>query len=166
MLRAREYFGSWQKALETAGLDHSEIKGNARTYGRREDVIKALKSRKKKGQSLSTAVVFKEEVCLYWAAREFFGPWKAALKAAGLKHDRATIQPRGYCRGFPKYPDKESVIREIKRRHRKGLSLSSYVVQRTDDYTLDETARRLFGSWRAAVQAAGIDYKPKTWKNR
>jgi DNA-binding XRE family transcriptional regulator len=59
---------------------------------------------------------------------------------------------------------KEAVIREIKARHRKGLSLG-YNATIADDEALAGAARRYFGTWYAAVEAAGFDpsdYKFKT----
>jgi len=58
---------------------------------------------------------------------------------------------------------KETVIEEIRRRHAAGLSLG-YTDTVADDEALTGAARRGFGSWYAAVEAAGVNsevYKRK-----
>lgn len=51
---------------------------------------------------------------------------------------------------------KEAVIEEIRRRHAAGLSLG-YADTVADNEALTGAARRWFGSWYAAVEAAGFD---------
>src|SRR5690606_14807227 len=58
---------------------------------------------------------------------------------------------------------KEAVIEEIRRRHSAGLSLG-YNDTVADDEALVGAARRWFGSWYAAVEAAGFD--SEEYKNK
>jgi len=58
---------------------------------------------------------------------------------------------------------KEIVIEEIRRRHSAGLSLG-YNDTVADDEALTGAARRWFGSWYAAVEAAGVD--PEIYKRK
>ncbi len=56
----------------------------------------------------------------------------------------------------------EDVLAEIRRRQRAGLSLRSKRVP----VWLYESSRRLFGGWRKAVEAAGLDYEAVTGVRR
>jgi len=58
---------------------------------------------------------------------------------------------------------KEAVIEEIRRRHSAGLSLG-YNDTVADDEALTGAAKRWFGSWYEAVEAAGFD--PEEYKNK
>ena len=55
------------------------------------------------------------------------------------------------------YWSKESVIEEIRERHRMGMSLSSTVVQK-EHSNLYSNAREQFGNWRNAIDAAGVEF--------
>ena len=85
---------------------------------------------------------------VYAAAERIFGSWKGAIEACGL--DYGTI--RKY-----KVWTKESVINEIKKRHKSGQSLSSKYTYKTNR-PLYMAALKRYKNWGAAVSAAGIDY--------
>ena len=91
---------------------------------------------------------------------ELFGGWWPAIRAAGLEPKQVCARRRKWTR--------ESIIREIRRLHRQGVDLSHAAVKRTHQY-LVVAARRAeaFGSWPAALEAAGIDYgrvrKHQSW---
>ncbi|TXK24377.1 hypothetical protein [Bacillus amyloliquefaciens] len=61
-------------------------------------------------------------------------------------------------RGARKYPTKESIIMEIKRRQSEGLTLN-YTRMRAEDDALRRRCVTLFGGYPNAVRAAGIDYE-------
>jgi hypothetical protein len=79
------------------------------------------------------------------AAIRYAGSWGKAVRLAGAKYS-----PR---RSWTE----ESVLREIRARHRNELSLNATDVL-TDDLRLAAAARRYFGSWRAARTAAGARF--------
>lgn len=62
-----------------------------------------------------------------------------------------------------RYPDPESVIREIQRRARLGMALgylavgSSAPTAESRDHTLIQRGVRHFGTWDRALVAAGVD---------
>ena len=85
---------------------------------------------------------------VYAAAERIFGSWKNAIEACGL--DYSTIR---------KYRiwNKETVINEIKKRHKSGQSLNSKNAYITDR-PLYMAAVKRYKNWGTAVKLAGIDY--------
>jgi hypothetical protein len=90
---------------------------------------------------------------LYRAARQKFGSWKAAIEGAGLAYEDVA------CHTI-KYTDREAVLDGVRKRHKQGLTMNPSRLQQGPDRApgLHEAGRRFFGSWKAAVEAAGIDY--------
>lgn len=72
---AKRYCGSWQKALQAAGLSPQLREWHPKR------VIRELQTRYRQGQSVCWATV---ERPFYNAACRYFGNWRKALEAAGL----------------------------------------------------------------------------------
>ena len=81
------------------------------------------------------------------AALRLFGTWPAALAAAGLDPGRVSRYRRW---------DDQEVLRELKRRARRGEPLNSGAIQR-EGAGLYEAAVRRFGDYDAALRRAGVD---------
>ena len=99
---------------------------------------------------------------LWEFARQFFGSWTRAVKAAGVDPEIARAPRNG------KYPTGESVVRAIRKRKRAGLALNSGAMTRgpdRDGYLFNQ-ARRHFETWGKAVEAAGLDYDAVRQKPR
>jgi hypothetical protein len=79
------------------------------------------------------------------AARRHFGQWRRAIEAAGLEPTRRIWS-------------RELIIAEILKRRAEGKSLSS---GNRHNINLNAAAGRHFGSWTAALQAAGVLSKPR-----
>ncbi len=78
-------------------------------------------------------------------ALHIFGSWNTALEAANLSvYD---------CQTW----NKTRILKVIGERHAAGDDLAESIVQSTD-LSLYNAARRYFGSWKAAIKAAGLDY--------
>ncbi len=84
MYKAASYhFGSWEKAIAAAGLSYARI-------ARREPfetwskpiILEKIRSLKAEGADLSYRALERRHSKLYAAARNHFGNWKAAMKAA------------------------------------------------------------------------------------
>ena len=80
------------------------------------------------------------------------GSWRAAVEAAGLNYKEATPHRRKWT-----CPRIAATIRGL---HQQGKDLSYTGMKQHHSYLL-VAARRAdsFGSWRAAVEAAGLDYE-------
>ena len=84
---------------------------------------------------------------LHAAACEHFGTWSTALKYAGISLRRKSANPA--------YTPQE-VVRILRHLCSNGYNLSAQRNKRRDR-RLHESARKHFGSWRDALQAAGIN---------
>ncbi|MBI2605005.1 MAG: hypothetical protein HYW49_02875 [Deltaproteobacteria bacterium] len=85
---------------------------------------------------------------LYGAAVRHFGSWRAAVEAAGFKYQKVV------GRRLPGYWNRERCIKAIDRLSERH---SSHV--RRQKPALYSAALRIFGSWQAAIEAAGYDYQ-------
>lgn len=84
---------------------------------------------------------------LYGAALRYFGSWKEAITAAGFDYNEVRKRvPPGYW-------SRKRIIDELM--SLKEKSSSQMRTQRPDLYS---AALRVFGTWRKAVEAIGIDY--------
>ncbi|MFA7369318.1 MAG: hypothetical protein WC334_06715, partial [Kiritimatiellales bacterium] len=99
---------------------------------------------------------FSKNSGLYSRGVLLFGNWKNTIGGAGLNYQELKRKGR-----ISRYPTKESVIREIKRRKEKDLPLNAKSLQtgQFKDNSLRERASRYFGSWQRAVEESGIDYR-------
>jgi hypothetical protein len=80
-------FGSWQKALEEAGLDYDTIRKH-RAWDD-ETVLQELRDLAEKGESLRVSDVTETRPALVAAARRRFEGWYDAVEAAGFDEDEA-----------------------------------------------------------------------------
>jgi len=80
-------FGSWQKALEEAGLDYEAI----RKHRHWDDdlVINEMRALAERGESLRVSDVTETHPALVAAARRRFEGWYDAVEAAGFDEDEA-----------------------------------------------------------------------------
>ncbi len=81
------------------------------------------------------------------AVRAYFGTFRKARAAAGIKLEPRLERPRRQW-------DQQVVVEAIRARHAKGRSLAASRV----DSDLASAAYFYFGSWEKAVTAAGFDY--------
>jgi hypothetical protein len=84
------------------------------------------------------------------AATHQFGNWGKALRAAGLKPDEIRNRDGMWPR--------QKVLAEIRRRFEHGRLLNTDTMLR-EALTLHAAGRRHFGTWKNAVEKAGVDYK-------
>lgn len=129
-----------------------------------ELVIEAIRSRYAAGLPLNYQAVVQDDEKLAGAARRHFGSWDAALAAAG--HDPAAIRrPRGDAVPRGTWTP-EVIIEQIQADVTAGLEISAHAAQMRSS-SLVARGQQLFGSWEAAVAAAGYDYeavrKTRAW---
>jgi hypothetical protein len=103
------------------------------------------------GQPLSYGEVQRNNLRLLRAATRYFGSWKGAIEYAGLDYARI----RRY-----RIWTRERIVEQIRKYHREGKDLSWRHVSLILDPPLAAAAIRAnrFGSWQAALEAAGLDY--------
>jgi len=149
-------FGSWRKAIEAAGLDYNLISKNPLKYPTRKSLLQEIQRRQKAKLPLNTKALDQSDCTLCIMGRKFFGSWRKAIEAAGICYEDvagSSAPPR-------KYPTHEAAIAEIQRRHKAGLPLNVKAIARGGgNVTLYRTGCEYFGSWKKAINAAGIRYK-------
>lgn len=114
-----------------------------------EKVIAGLREfyrRANKEPGQPTPVLERDNPPLIGGARRVFGSLKAAMQAAGLPYP-----PRPQL-------NEERILEELRRMHAEGRDLSLAAVKDRHAGSLLGPALHRFGSWRKAIEAAGIDY--------
>jgi hypothetical protein len=146
------HFGGGLAAIKAAGISYEQLLGEHPRRWTKTRIVAEIQRRDKKGESLCLAAIFREEPKLKrfcYAVLHQFGTWSKAVKAAGLQPGAVRIRHR-------KWPC-ERVIQEIRCRHVEGKLLNTDRMLR-EDLALHTAGRRHFGTWKKAVEAAGINY--------
>jgi hypothetical protein len=112
-----------------------------------ERVIKALLELDRRGVPISQRGLIEAGEQQLVQAINYFGGLRRARRVAGL--------PPPTRRWSPTLLTGDEVIVEIQRRQREGEPLASSQVP----LSLQYAGQRAFGSWRAAINAAGLDYE-------
>ncbi len=103
------------------------------------------------GEDLNYAGVAQTQVALLRAATRYYGSWKGAIEASGIEYT-----------GIRRYKSwsRERIIERIRELHAKGVDLSWRHISTQVDPQLAAAATKTkhFGSWRAAIEAAGLSY--------
>jgi hypothetical protein len=142
-LALRVHFGTLAAARRAAGL--AAVKRQRRWSAER--VINELRDLDRRGVEMR-AWDIKEHGTpgLLFALYKYIGSIKRACQLARL--------PRPVRRVFGEPWDEDSVVDAIRSLHRAGKSVAMSKV----DQRLYHAGRKLFGTWREAVEAAGLDY--------
>jgi hypothetical protein len=139
-------FGSWDRALHAAGLDADEI--NRYRKWDKDRIVFELRSRYRDHEAMNSGSIQKDDPGLHAAAVRHFSSYDGALKAARL--DPEKVRER-------KSWDKPTVLRGLRAAKRLGKHLSDSSIRR-DQPDMYGAAVRLFGSFTAARDAAGIKW--------
>lgn len=137
-------FGRWDRALHGAGLDADTV-SRYRKWDRNA-IIYELKARVADDEAMNSGALQQEDPGLHAAAVRHFGSYDAALKAAKVKPDDVRRR-RSWT--------KPEVITALKGMRREGNRLSDSAI-RNENAALYGAAVRLFGTFTAAREAAGI----------
>lgn len=140
---ALRWFARWDDALSAAGIDPAPWSRRVPTWTP-ERVIRTIQDTHRRGNPVSHAALRRNSVTR--AATLLFGSWDAALRASGLEPDSIRLYREPWT--------PEEVLREIRRKARAGEPLNARDVS---PYSLRRRGRVFFGSWDAALAAAGLD---------
>jgi hypothetical protein len=139
------YWGDMDGARQALNLRRPQP---ARQQWSRERVIDEIRRLHRSGQHMSvTAVASVGRNDLVMAATQYVGSWVLARELAGVAFERNRVF------AMPVW-DAATVVAEIQQRHLNGQPLASSKCPRS----LTCAAGRIFGAWRNAIAAAGIDY--------
>lgn len=140
---ASRVFGSWRNAVMAAGI--SPEKARVHDPWPPGRILASIKSLARRKRPLQPAELKRRYHPLVAAARRHFGSWPKAVVAAG-------IEPEKLKRVVPW--TKERIIEAILTRVLNCEPLGSRTIK---PRSLAEAGARVFGSWPAALAAAGID---------
>ncbi len=140
---AFRYFEGWREALAAAGIDADAV-CPYRSWTP-ESVIEAIRRLDRQGTPLHFGSILRLPGGLSQAGVKHFGSWDEALRAAGYEPDRIRRNRRPITR--------EELLNLIRTRAALNLPIKSYNVR---PHGAKNAANRLFGSWRAALRAAGV----------
>lgn len=144
------YFGSWRRAIETAGLDYESVRLPNNHGKRGERILAMLRRAAASGRAGMGADGFitssqAERV------RSRFGTVRAAILAAGLDADAL---------GFParvRYNSDDAIVRELRRLVREfpNMRMAEFGAR-----NVAEAMKRRYGSLHAGLRALGIEGWP------
>lgn len=156
LMAARDphHFGSWKAAVEAAGINYDEMIKQMREREVdciKQNIIDEIRRLYNEGKLSEISGAWKVHPQLFRKARHRFGSWQKAVEAAGLSYTDIVKRRRW---------SKERIVEEIKRLYNEGKDLRISVIQKEYPALLASAqSKTYFGSWRAAVEAAGIDYE-------
>ena len=117
-------------------------------------IIAAIKQLHMQGADLSPTAVQIEHSALFSSARSssHFGSWRAAVEAAGFNYDDFKRVKQRWTR--------DEIIKRICELHDEGEDLLDPEFKaRHRSLYLAACAHRYFGSWRRAIEGAGLDHE-------
>lgn len=127
----------------------------------------ALVAHQNAGYDLAYSDALGRDPKLVGAAIRHFGSWGAALEDAGI--DYASILKASRARRAQRISkwNKEAIVQAIRRLRQRGESLAYSAVKNRHLALLTAAClKRHFGSWRAAVEAAGVSYQEEKERSR
>lgn len=136
-------FASWADAIEAAGFERPRVGKRDGDYhwDSPEAVLAAIAAASVDGVAPSADGAYN----VASAARRFFGSWNAACTAAGVTARNGEVRRPGTW-------TEDLIVREIR-----ALAIGDYPPTAGEDITLRGAAVSHFGSWAAAVRAAGFE---------
>jgi hypothetical protein len=143
-------FGSYRKAVESAGIDYATVLRRPRWT--RKLIISLIKSAKRNGDDLNWSTVTIRRDDLGRAAfaslqPRLFGQWDRALQAAGLDPDDISLYRRW---------NKSTIAYELKQLAQDSQPVSSGAIQNSDP-GLHAAAIRHFQNFDTALRAANLN---------
>ena len=147
---ATRYLGSWQNAVEFAGLNYDDIRRYKAWTNER--IVERIRELHALGADLSwrhVSLTLDPTLAAAATKKSHFGSWRAALEAAGLDYDA--------IRRYRDWSDDE-ILRKVRDLYAQGVPLNAKTMER-ENIRLITAARRRFPSWDRTLSAAGLDYR-------
>jgi hypothetical protein len=151
MVAAYRYFGSYGSAVNAAGLNYERIRVRPMPSWDKKRVTGTLQQLDRKQSGLWKRAVRRTEPYLERAADRCYGSYERAARAAGISQKSLQAPPFRIWSPTRITDDLRALYRRNPRLL-KPKSLSSH------QHRLLQACRRRFGSYKRALQAAGIRY--------
>jgi len=148
---AYRYFGTYRRAVEAAGINYLDVRIRPQRIWDKRRIISELKQLRRDRRGLWARSVRLTHPYLPRVAKSHFGSYRAAARAAGISAE--AIKPPPY-RKWSSQRVLEA-LKEIAAPDEKALAPTR---MRNERPYLVRAAARRFGSYRRAVEAAGVDY--------
>ncbi len=128
----------------------------------KEKIVETIKELRKQNVDISASNISKNHIPLFTAAcsRRYFSSWANAVIAAGIDYDQILEAGKTRRRNKLTKWSKEQVLEEVRKAESQNL-LTTY----RDRLALYSAARREFGSWKQALEAAGYRLTKGSHKN-
>ncbi|MAG01863.1 hypothetical protein CMI42_00860 [Candidatus Pacearchaeota archaeon] len=146
-------FKSWENAIIESGIDYNKILKQKKWT--KKEIIDEIKKLYKKGAIISHKNMRKIRKDIVFSAERYFRTYANAVISAGIDYYGKIAIIKN------KYWTDERIVHKIKEIHKKGISLSSRLIQ-LEYSDLFAVACKRFGSWEEAVFKSGISYKEIT----
>ena len=151
------FFGSWDGALRAAGIDPATVRQRPFRFPTAQEVVRAIQERQRAGGRLNADAIQREDGSLMEAGRRFFSSWDAALRAAGCDPAKVRLHRVPVKKRFPECA---ALLAEIQRLHAQGTPLDRKSMVASEHSQIFFHAAKVFGTWFAAVAAAGLRIAP------
>jgi hypothetical protein len=161
---AQREFGSYRRAVEAAGIKYETISRSHAPRWNKSLIKKELRRIHAHGEAMNSRAIRQSHSQLFAATLHWFGSYRAAIEATGLNYEKIRVQD-------PHRWNRQAITDEIRRLHREKKPLHHSAVGR-DCPEMVTAAYRYFGTYRKAVEAAGLDYlkvrvRPlRTWNKK
>ena len=149
---AQRYFGSYSRAAREAGIRSADLKPPPYRQWSPPRVLEELRRMHRQHEPLNPTHLRNTRPYLFRVCGRRFGNYRKAITAAGIEY---TSVARILHRPMPA----DEVKGRLQTLFERGKDLRYGAMSRCEPRLL-EAARRRFGSYRAAVEAAGIAYPP------
>jgi hypothetical protein len=147
---ATRYFGTWEAAVNFAGLNYDDIRRyKSWTRQRIVERIRELHSQNVDLSWRNVCINVDPQLAAAATKKSHFGSWRDALEASGLDYDD--------IRRYQEWDD-DRILERVRHRAEAGKPLNAKNVE-MEDITLITAARRRYDSWHQALIAAGLDYR-------
>jgi hypothetical protein len=147
---AYRFFGTYRKAVTAAGINYLDVRIRPQRTWSRTRVRGELQKMHRRRTGMWERQVRRQQSYLPRAARQLYGTYHAAARVAGIK--RSALQPPDY-----RYWSPEKIIETLQAMHAANQPLYPTRLLATQSY-LYRVARKRFGTYRKAIEAAGLEY--------
>lgn len=148
LFAAVHYFPNWGYAVTSCGIDYKKVR--RQEVWSRKKVKKELMKLKKTGEDLSYNQFERRHSELFHAAQYHLGSWENALSVIGIDYNKVKKPKKQWS--------KEGITKEIKTLKDKGVDLSFRAMFRQGYGVVVSMGTFYYGSWRKAIESAGLDY--------